>query len=81
MDVAFRIQQDIIRFEIPMNDTLGMDILQGTAKLSHPKAYCFLSEALSGNVESKVTTVHEIDHNVARTKSTVWLISCECIWD
>lgn len=68
VNMAFGVQQHVIRFEIPMDDTLGVDILQGTTKLCHPEPDCVLCEALAGDVEAEVTAVHEINNNVTRAR-------------
>lgn len=67
MDMPFRVQQHVVGFEIAMNDTLRVDVLQSTAQLGNPKSHRFLSETFPRDMEPKITAIHEIDHDVART--------------
>jgi hypothetical protein len=65
MDVSLGIQQHIIGLEITMDDTLRMDIFQGTPQLSYPEPHCLLRETFARDMKPKIAAIHEIDHNVA----------------
>ena len=69
MDMTFRIQQNVIRLHISVNDTLRVDISQRTAKLCNPKSDSFLCKAFSRDMEPQVTTIHQIHDNVAFLRS------------
>lgn len=73
MDMALRVQQHVVGLEIAMDDTLRVDVLQSTTKLSNPEPHRFLGEAFPRDMEPKITAVHEIDHDVARTSQ--WEVS------
>lgn len=59
------VEQNIVWLHIAMNDTLGMDIPQGTAQLSNPEADRILRKAFPGDMESKIAAIHEIDNDIA----------------
>lgn len=65
MNMAFRVQQHVIRLEISVDNTLRVDVFQCAAKLCHPKTNSFFCEAFSRYVKSKIATIHEVNHNVA----------------
>jgi hypothetical protein len=65
MDVPLGVQQYVIGLQITMNDTLRVNILQGTTKLCHPESHRFLCEALARDMKPEIATIHEIDHNIA----------------
>jgi hypothetical protein len=52
VDVALRIEQHVIGFDIPMDDSLLMDISQGTSQLRNPESNCIFRKALSRDVKS-----------------------------
>lgn len=56
--MAFGIEQDIIRFDVPMNNALLVYIPQGTAQLCHPKSYCLLGKGFSRNMKPQVAAIH-----------------------
>ena len=64
MDMSLFVQQDIVRFHVTMDDALGMNVPQGTAQFGDPKAHCVLGETFAGDVEAKITAIHEIDDNI-----------------
>lgn len=64
--MSLRIQKYIIGLEITMDDTLRVDVPQGTSQLCHPKPYSFLGETLSRNVKPKIAAIHQIHDNVAK---------------
>lgn len=64
MDVTLRIQQDVIRLNIPVYDALGVDISQSTTQLRDPESHGLFCEAFSRDVEPQITTVHQVHHNV-----------------
>ena len=69
VNVTIRVEQHIIRLDVPVHDALLMDVAHGASKLRHPKAHCLLCERLSRDVESQVAAVHEIDHDVSDSVS------------
>lgn len=64
--MSLRIQQYIVGLEITMDNTLRMDIPQGTSQLCHPKPDSFLGETLPRNMKPKIAAIHQIHHNVAK---------------
>jgi hypothetical protein len=58
MNVAFRVQQNIIRLHVSVYDSLLVYVSQGTTQLGYPESNCFFSKGLSRNVKSQVATVH-----------------------
>jgi hypothetical protein len=65
MNVSFGVQQHIIRFDIPVDYSLGVDVSQCTTQFREPESHGFLGEAFSGDMEAKVTACHEIHDNIA----------------
>ena len=73
--MTVRVQQHIVRLDIPVHNALLMDVAHGASKLSHPKSHCLLCECLPRNVESQVTAVHEIDYDVSAShqpRQDIW---------
>lgn len=64
VQVALGVEQDVVRLHIPMYNTLLVDIPQGTGQFSHPEPYGFFRECLSRDMESQITTVHQVYHDV-----------------
>lgn len=64
MDMAVRIEQYVVRLDVPVHNALLVDVAHGASKLGHPETHCLLCECLSRDVESQVATVHEVDDNV-----------------
>jgi hypothetical protein len=52
VDVALRIQQDVIWLHISMDDALLVDIFQGTSQLGDPEPNCVFRKALARDVKS-----------------------------
>lgn len=69
MDVSFRVQQDIVRLDITMDDALRVDVFQCAAQLCNPKSDGFFCETFSRDMEPQVTTIHQIHDNVAFLRS------------
>lgn len=67
MDVTLGIKQHVIRLHVPMDDALRMDIFQSATQFGKPKTNGFFREAFAGNMESEITAIHEIHHNIAST--------------
>jgi hypothetical protein len=65
MNVAVRVEQHVVRLDVPVHDALLVDVAHGASKLGHPEAHCLFCERLSRDVESQVAAVHEIDYNVS----------------
>jgi len=56
MGKAFAVQDDILRFYIPMNDSLPVEILQ-TQKNANNQEFCLLFvEFLAGKMVPQITT-------------------------
>lgn len=70
MDVSFGIQENVIRLDIAMNDTLRVNIPQGATHLSNPELDGLLRKTFSRDMESQVTAVHQINHDIASQIST-----------
>lgn len=64
MNMAFRVQQNVIRLHIAVNDTLRVDVPQCATHLQDPEPDRILCETFSRYVEAQVTTVHQIHHNI-----------------
>ena len=67
--MALRVQQHIIRLDVPVDDALPVDISQGTAQLGNPKPHRFLGEGLSRDMESQVAAGHQVDDDVPRREA------------
>ncbi len=65
VDVAVRVEQDVVRFDISVHDALLVDVAHGAPKLGHPEPYCLFCKSLARDVESQITAVHEIDYDIA----------------
>lgn len=65
MDMAIRIEQHVIGFDIPMHYALLVDVADGAAKLCYPKPHRLFRKRLPRNVEAKIATIHQVDHDVA----------------
>ena len=63
--MSLGIQQDIVRLDVTMDNSLRVDISQSTTQLSYPEAHCLLCETFPRDVEPQVTTIHQIHHNVS----------------
>lgn len=64
MDVAFRIQQDIVRLDVPVHNSLPVYVAQRAAQLGNPETDGFFGKGLAGNVEAEVTAVHQVYYYV-----------------
>jgi len=69
MNVPFRVQQDIIGLDIAVYYSLAVDITQGAAEFCHPETNGFFGEGFTGDVKSKIATVHEIHNEIAGGES------------
>lgn len=65
MDVAVRVEQDVVRLDVPVDDALLVDVAHGAAELGHPEAHGLFCKGLAGDVEAQVAAVHEVDDDVA----------------
>lgn len=65
MDMSLRIQEDVVRLDIAVDDTLRVDISQRAAYLCDPEPNGVLCEAFSRDMEAQITTIHQIHYNVA----------------
>lgn len=65
MDMALRVEQHVVRLDVPVHDSLLVDVSDSASKLCYPKAHCLFCEGLSRNVKAQITTVHQIEHDVA----------------
>ena len=65
MHVSVRVQQHVVRLNVPMHDALLVNVAHRTPKLGHPETHCLLRESFSRDVESQVAAIHEIDYNVS----------------
>ena len=64
MDVTGGIEQNIVRLDVSVHDTLFVDVSQGAAQLGHPEPHRFFGEALASNVEAQISTVHQVNDDV-----------------
>lgn len=65
------IKEDIVRFDIPVNDTLAVNVSQGAAQLGNPKANGLLGESLPGYVKAKIAAAHQVNHQIPGRRSSV----------
>ena len=65
MHMPTLVQEHVVWLHIPMDDPLRVDVLDGASQFGDPESYRVLGKGLSGDVEAKVTAIHEIHHNVA----------------
>ena len=63
--MPLRVQQNVIRFDVAMNDALRMDIFERAAQLCNPESNSILRKAFPRDMEPQVTTIHQIHHNVS----------------
>lgn len=62
--MTLRVQQDIIRLDIPVDDALFVNVFQCTSQLCNPESNGLFGESLSRNVESQVPAIHQVYHQV-----------------
>lgn len=55
-----------------MNNALRVNIFQSTPEFGHPKAHRFLSKAFSWDMESQITAIHQIHHDITSQISATW---------
>jgi hypothetical protein len=65
VDMAFRVQQHVVWLDVPVHDTLLVNISHSAAELGYPEAHCIFGEGLPRDVEAQVAAIHEIHHDVA----------------
>ena len=58
MNVSLRIEQNIIRLDIAMDDALAVDVIEGASKFGNPEPDAVLCEAFSRDMKTKVSTSH-----------------------
>lgn len=64
MYVAVRVQENIVGFDITVDDALTMYVPQSAPQLSDPEPDGVFRKGLPGDVESKVATAHKINNKV-----------------
>lgn len=64
MYVAVRIQENIVWFDITVDDALTVYVPQGAPQLGDPEPDGVFRKGLPGDVESKVAAAHEINNKV-----------------
>lgn len=65
MDMAFGIQKDIVRLDIPVHDSLRVNVSDRTTKLCNPKAHGVLGECLSRDMEPKIAAIHQVHDDIS----------------
>lgn len=65
VNVALRIQQDVVWFHISVDNALIMDVAQSAAKFGDPEADGRFGEAFSGYVEAEITSAHQINDQIS----------------
>jgi hypothetical protein len=65
VDMAFRVQQYVVWFDVAVHDALLVDISHSAAELGYPEAHCIFGEGLPRDVEAQVAAIHEIHNDVA----------------
>ena len=65
VNMSLRVQQNVIRFDVTMDDALRVNISERTAQLCNPESNGILCKAFSRDMEPQITTVHQIHYNVA----------------
>lgn len=56
--MSLRIEQNIIRLDIAMDDALAVDVIEGASKFGNPEPDAVLCEAFSRDMKTKVSTSH-----------------------
>lgn len=69
MDHAVGVEKHVVGLDVPVHDALLVYVPHCAAELGYPEAHRFFCEGLSRDVEPKITTVHQIDHDVPATVS------------
>ena len=71
MDVAFGVEQNVVRLQVSVHDALLVYIPQCACQFGHPEANGILSHGLSRDMESQIAAVHKVLHNVPSCPSAV----------
>ena len=64
MDMAVRVKEDVVRFDVAVDNALLVDIAHSAAQLGDPEAHGLLGEGLARDVEAQVAAVHEVDDDI-----------------
>lgn len=64
MYVAVCVQENIVWFDITVDDALTMYVPQSAPQLGYPEPDGFFRKGLPGDVESQVAAAHEINDKV-----------------
>lgn len=64
MDMAVRVEQDVVGFDVAVYNVLLVDITKGTTQLRDPEADGIFAEGFARYVEAQVAARHEVDDNV-----------------
>ena len=56
--MALRIEKNIVRLDIPMDDALLMNVAERAGQLGHPEPDGLFSQGFSGYVKPQIATVH-----------------------
>ena len=65
MDMAIRVEENIVRLDVAMDNALLVNVADGAAELGYPEAHRLFGEGLSRDVETQVATVHQVDDDVS----------------
>jgi hypothetical protein len=65
MNVAVRVEQDVVGLDVSVDDALLVDVSHGASELGHPEAHRLLGKCFSRDVESQIAAIHEVDDNVS----------------
>lgn len=58
VNVTIGIQENVVGFDISVDDVLLVNIPQSTAQLCNPESDSLFGEGLSGDVESQIAAAH-----------------------
>jgi hypothetical protein len=73
VDVALGVKKHVVGLDVPVHNALPVDVADRAAKLGYPEAHCFFCERLPRDVEAKIAAIHQIHHNVPRSRQYVAL--------
>lgn len=64
MNMPLRVKQNIVRLDVTMDNSLRVNVPQSATQLSYPEPHGLLCETFPRDVETEITAIHQIHHNV-----------------
>src|SRR5690606_37945013 len=65
MYVPIRIQENIVWLNVPVDNALAVYIFERTCEFCDPEFDCFFRKGFPRNVETEITAVHQVNHEVS----------------